>query len=486
MGTRSCSRLKRTQLPSKKSDMSKGVTPRADTFIGIMILSLMSAFLMSWIATNYFGASTSSVLSFAQADGWCSSTNPGLGIHCFGDYGYTITLPLTDPYANWQFVPHSYPPLANAFFLPFRALAASGHGGIALALYEVVISLCLLVPILHLVHSLRPRLSGAAIAIAAVGPLTTPFLIAVDRGNNVCVLVPFIYIAYRAAMRGRFDLMVIVIVLMTNLRPQMILFAIVFLFARRYRHLLAAMLIAPVTLVMSFAMFGSSSITAFNHWLISISGYQDMTAFPTTYPYNLSLSNTVSWAAQEISSLLAISSNRITNWEDHTTLIGLAAIVLSCLAAWRAGHRKANLKYALLIATLLPVLATPTSFNYYLVVLFVPLAFVAADWLTYSSAPQRSYGRGVVSALSLARCRNHWEIAIWYCFVALSAVVLVPWPITMDLFPRGIVLGGSLTLLAAGPLIAITWIAAVVAMLSRGRFETPTATVIPEPRTIGR
>ena len=436
---------------------------RLERFIGVMILSLIGVFIGSWIATNYFGASTNAILSFAQADGWCSSTNPGLGVHCFGDYGYTILLPLENPYSNWRGVPHSYPPLANAFFLPFRAIAASGHAGIALALYELILSACLLLPLLHLVTVLRPRLTGAAIAIAVAGPLTTPFLIAIDRGNNVGILVPFIYATYRAVARERYDVAALLVIVMTNWRPQMILFAIIFLSLRRYRQLLMVALIAPLSLVLTFGMFGSSSVVAFHDWWSAVSSYQNMTKFPSLFPYNLSLSNTVSLIVEQVHHQLAPTSAYLTSWENHTKIIGGSAILVSCLAAWHAGRHRKNTKQVLLMVTLLPILATPTSFGYYLVVLLVPLAFVAADWLIRSGSATRRYDQGTVSALSLARCTNRWEEVCWYCFATLSVVVLVPWPVTEDILPRGATLGGSLPLLLAGTLLAATWMAATIA-----------------------
>ena len=351
---------------------------------------------------------------FPVQDGWCGPHALGIGHHCFGDFGYVTHLATqSNPYANWRGVPHSYPPLANEMLVPFTLIPPE----YSTWAYLVFQAMVLLAPAIHIAYRSRAQLSHRVLVGIFGVALTGPLFMALDRGNNVVLVVPLFYVLYRSYATHRYWICALTIVAMTEVRPQFILVAVVLVAARQWRKLAMTLVISPAMFIASFLIYGSYARLALSDWLHAVQNYQHLSGLPTTYPGNLSAINAISVVGSAI--------NVRADWTTISTPTSLVIIVLSVALALRI--QVSRTFPILLLGTLLPLIAVGTTYSYYLVVLLVPLVFSLDSWYAPSSAGALGGNRSL-SSLTL---NNKNSISMLGWTVISAALVMAVTPLSL-------------------------------------------------------
>jgi hypothetical protein len=133
-------------------------------------------------------------LIFSVNDGWCNPISDGIGNHCFGDFYNFMS---GDIFKPWTEVKTPYPPLAILYFIPYEFIISNfGVTKLILFVHLLFLLFCVVFPVLHLNLSKRIKKGTENTVISFAMLLSAPALMAFDRGNNIVMCVPFLYLLF--------------------------------------------------------------------------------------------------------------------------------------------------------------------------------------------------------------------------------------------------------------------------------------------------
>jgi len=395
------------------------------------VISLPSIF----IATGYFGVKWPSQLVFKSADGWCDSATQGVGLHCFGDFSDMYFRGSIEPWAR-RSGPLAHPPLSVFAQDAFARLGEFlGNPRIALGLWLVLISVCVLLPIIWATHITRAPQRW--IVLLLMGVATTPMLSAMDRGNSAPLAVPLLLWFAVSFTRGRNRSAVLAIVLATLIRPHLLVLAVLFLMRRDVLNLLRAVTFSIIGLLLSFAMYPGDRIGNLTDWIVNMAQYGGYRSPLLPFPQSVGsarssvLIGEFVWtrvlgqepqAARRVFRADEAPVATVLDFvgQHHAGLLLLAAAALCALVAllWIRGHRFSP--FALVTAgCAVPVVVPSVSFSYYLSFLLVPLGL-----LLRAPAEHRRFFDSAPSWL---------EQATQWVFITAMTVTLVPTALPLSL-----------------------------------------------------
>ncbi len=368
------SRVSNRKLQQSRSSNStsrlQAPTPTISTgLLNLTVIITPIAFLSVFFLPNYFSISAGNKMIFSPADGNCVLNTSGFGSHCFGDYGATINLirEIANPWFAGSVLGH-YPPLNLIIYRFFSDLQPVLSHTLTLSLYLVTILLSGLYPIWsasrkYLLHERQSN-------ILFLGLLALPLLAALDRGNNAVWAIPFLYLAITNLLEGKINRSIIFFSISIALRPQLVIFLILYLLSRRY-----------LAFVKTFALVVSIYILSFTTYLLSfnfktivthIQATRDFgSGVPGTWPPNLSLARglkvSLEWFSVELK-------------DDVIILISTSIImcVLLCIYFLKEPLRIRNAVFLLIP---LVFLLAPMTWYYYGSFLVVAIALLIKERL---------------------------------------------------------------------------------------------------------
>lgn len=388
---------------------------RLATFRNSMISSFCLALSVAILVPSYYQLFASEVVVFETNDGWCNPDFQGVGIHCFGDFYYHLNfLGIDYPYASGN-AASPYPPLGLFFFKPFELLVtAFPNSNFGLIFYFLFLLSALLIPILFLQRKLSLLPSETAIVCFMTFSMS-PILIGIDRGNNVILLMPLFFFFCNSIINGRFTSAVVFAIIMSTIKPQMLISILVFFALRKFRLTLITLVTTCSIHLLGFLSLGGGLERNLKEYWITFSYQQSYWKPGSIHPPNISISNFIA-VAQRILFGRDFEAQYLPPW-----VIG---VFLACilLVLHLNGQKMSKLKL-LMIVGLIPTLVPNTGGPYYLsTVCAVFVLLLASSFGIENETEQLKHSTSLKREIQSFVGENHFPILILF-----AVVVLVPW-----------------------------------------------------------
>ena len=319
------------------------------TVKAVGFLSAIGIFVSIFIP-SYFNWSLTAIISYRVEDGWCVAKNAGIGLHCFGDFFAPLRVAfLPDP---WEEGINPNPPFVMLIFAAFAKLAQFTSERFALIFWVVSMISALVLPVIHSWITSK-KSQQEKLFFALIYFTSLPIIAVIDRGNIIFVTIPLLYFAFVNINRQRY-MPPILMILAVLIKPQLIIFAFLFLSLRKTKEFLTVTLVSFFATFFGFVFFVDPLISLRN-WLGALISYPDYASEGRIYPVNLSLKSTLSLVDK------AFETNLPSHLIEFTSLVLVAIFFISILAKLKNFHLE-NLFFQLIV---LMILSIGTSFLYY-------------------------------------------------------------------------------------------------------------------------
>jgi len=459
--------------------LSEPATTWSERYVGIAMLLVALCFPAIWVYAGYKGFSFNASLSFFVDDGWCVKGAESFASHCFGDYAV-----IDDWLASgdlWTSSPSAsvYPAIAWVpTILALRVGELVGNPTVGRNLFLVLLACSLLTPAIWAARGSFSR--RAPVTFLLIGLASAPFLIVLDRGNTIgLVVAPLLGVAISYAT-GNLRRMMIFIVICSLLKPQMILLVLLFLVYKKYGYLLATVAISVATTLAGFVAFPATFPQNIQGWLTAVTKFSGYQSIDVLYPYNLGVGRTLLTISDflQLRTVLGESARSdLAVWlQAHNTLlvITLLVIVASAIMLRKPGS---NLIFPLVAVISIAVMAPGIAFSYYVAFFLVPVALILRDpQVDLERVSSRDSWSGMFDRSDSSGSRAG-PFAKWGLVVGL-ALLLAPLVIALPSFtglptnaPNSSMAIGLVQVLYGSILL---WLLLVSAALTIGRIERGT------------
>lgn len=446
-------------------------TFHAERLLGLLMVGLAASVPVAWIVGGYLELPVTEVLGFKVRDGLCDVGDELVGEHCFSDFTVVSqVLAATTPWDPGSTMATAYP--ATGWLIPVIVyLIGTPIGGVPFATL-LFVSVGIAVALVPAIWAGLPdwRLNlPAALLVLGFGAL--PLLIASDRGNAIVFIVLPVFVLVIGLLRDQRSWVIAGIALATIIKPQLILFALVFIPSRRARDFVLTLVWSGAGILAGFLVWPGDRIENIQHWLRNLVGYSDYGVVDVLYPYNLSISRTILTVSDFSGfSELVGEENRghlINLLTSFSFVPGLVILIATILFLFVRGRNLDTLSIAF-IAIVVSIIVPGTSFSYY-VILLIPVAAVLLR-NPIATAEKNAKGRwiGYLDSPTLAQSRvGRFRFWILASVVLLTTVPLVI-PVPEEVLP-GVVGATHVGLLQIlwGPALVLAWLLALSSSFGR-------------------
>lgn len=368
-----------------------------------------------WVLVGfYFNQPITEQFGAQVSDDWCRVPEESIGLHCFGDYKLPIQLISTgDAWRNQWSIPQPYSAVGLWPFLPSIWLSSLGVGNQHILIASILFfSICLLIPAIIAMY--KTKYINKWVILITIGLVSTPSLIALDRGTTVALSVPLLTWGVLSFCKKRPNQLLIAIILLSLLRPQFVLFTLLFLPIKDYKRLFLAPIISGSLTIVSFWIWPGNPLVNLQQWINNLFTYTGYGSLTSEWPNNYSASRTV-WRLVQLTGLEG--QTEIFDLQIHAkewiNFPGLVLLIFVIFALWSIRNFQNIEMISVLIVLPLPMLVPGTSWGYYLT-FCLPIAMLLI--INSANNPLNEIKLGVLSPINI--------------FIALSivAVTLVPIP----------------------------------------------------------
>ncbi len=331
----------------------------------------------SLFLSSYFGYNLTESLIFSVNDGWCNPISDGIGRHCFGDFYSFMN---GDIYRPWTEGKTAYSPLAVLYFLPYKFILSNfGIAKLVLFVHLLVLLFCLIFPVLHLNLTGRLKKGTEKTSLTFAMLLSAPSLMAFDRGNNIVLCMPFLYLYFLKTLEKKKSAKVYGIILIA-LRPQFALLVLLPFFRKKWKETGTWILGSISAHLVFFSFFGLTKIQInIESWIQNLTSYQSTISLPMFFPSNWSFSNFFSIFASSVNSFLKgefLTPNDSFQMNSQILrILPIIFLVAVVLIMYIRRNRITDFEFITLL-TILVLLAPGVTFSYYLVLLLIPILYV--------------------------------------------------------------------------------------------------------------
>ena len=343
----------RVRIKESPSNNGRG-TILLNTLAAVTIPAIFLALFIS----SYFNWSITSIISYPTKDGWCDTTTTGVGDHCFGDFFAPVLISNDEP---WSQGINPNPPVAMNIFRIFQEVSVITTLQVSLFTWLILITICTFFPLIHLSRQIYLT-SETKWKITLIYSVSTPVIVALDRGNIICLTLPLVYLfMMQINAKPRYSLYLLVVAAL--IKPQLLIFSLLILKVNGLKSFVKALGIWLVLFLASFFTYGNIRRDLSNY-TAAISQYSDYATRGKIYPVNLSLRNT-----------LDIISNALGQSIGQNLITVVAYCILGAFLMFTLLNVK-QLTNSRLIwnLTLIMISIIGTSFSYYSI--YILLAFV--------------------------------------------------------------------------------------------------------------
>jgi hypothetical protein len=338
-----------------------------DFLLRVQLFSIPVGFLLVLLIPSYFNVVAARQMIFYGADSNCVTGGAALGFHCFGDFGGLINwLNLNDNPWDTGTVSTPYPPLNMILMDFFNSLTSMPAPGVLLGIYLFSLIVSMALPIWWASSGLK--LANRIILILTLVLVTLPGIATFDRGNNLVWSLPFLYKGLVAGSKGDFKKSIFHLTIAIALRPQLIIFSLLFLVLKQYRTFAKLTASSIFVYAISFMYFaGFNILSTVKAYMNGVLGYGS--GIPDTWPPNLSL-------ARGLKSFFELMS-----YEIEGTSIILISNFLMLLVVLIVLFRYSKFDYTELVFVISPLifLVSAMTWAYYGTFLFIVIAVMIAE-----------------------------------------------------------------------------------------------------------
>jgi hypothetical protein len=314
--------------------------------------------------SSYFRFDPTATISVVVEDGWCNAKEQGIGLHCFGDFYYTLGfVNLPNP---WIGSPFPYPPLAAFLFKPFVFLfEQTPNTPWALLTYLFVLAIAIVFVPYHISKKFQFNHRNSFVVFAFTIS-ATPILIAMDRGNVIILIFPLMYLFLMAEIENRSKVSFIFWVMMVLIKPQMSILGLIYFRNKQIKRGMINLSLGFILFLCSFILYPSNIVGNVKSFFSQLIFYQDYVVTGMLYPINVSMGNTLSLLQRIFFD--SVPSSTVLN------LLSLILLVSIALKSYFAPS-KPSIQIISLLA-LAVILFPQVSFSYYLILL-LPVLLIA-------------------------------------------------------------------------------------------------------------
>ena len=343
-------------------------------YLGFLTLSLPMAYLFP----GYFSFDGNTAASFYADDSWCNVSKQGMGVHCFGDYYYPGTI--VNSNSPWTTnLGNPYPPLSTFYFKPFFFITnLLDEPRLGLILHLLVLLSCCIYPVLHMYFRLKSINLHEMILLAAFTLTSSPVLVAMDRGNNVILLLPLIYLLLNSFLKHESKKIFWCILLMTLLRPQMIILSLLFLVNNKFSYFLNRTVAILVATALSFVLYPVGFLANILNWIHNLSGYGSIFPKGTLYPTNYSITNLINISYQVLQKFFECGNSSLP---VNPAVFSLLCVLLTFFAVMMS-RRDSSARLRIFITVTLATITVPGVTYRYYTLMILPIIYL---FLLYST-----------------------------------------------------------------------------------------------------
>jgi hypothetical protein len=398
--------------------------------------------------SSYFNAPITSMLSYTVEDGHCNQKLEGIGLHCFGDYYYSLAFTEGNPYLVGT---QQYPPLAIQMFKVYGTISKIlPESTLGLSLY-----FCTAISFLAFTI-FRNFEKKTAITFISIIISSTPFIITFDRGNILLFTIPLVFLFFKAYSRSSRGYAIIFLVLAALIKPQLALYSLIFLRNKRFNEFVRFVLAYFFSNLILFTLFSGNTFSNFMLWVKGLIHYQGLSSEASHFPVNLSAANTFAliWKVFQSARLGDIVDIQLSTM--YTSAISLLIFTIFAISF----SAKASFFDSIVLITLVLLIFPGTTFSYYLALIYPLMLF----YFYQSNVEENGALIGRMSRLKMKI----------YSFTTLLILVPVGIPLKLLVGLESEIDGSdvSITFIMIGLILAFVFAFISVSSFS-GRFKTP-------------
>lgn len=347
--------------------------PISTLFLNVLIALDILLISSTFISNHYFGMDVSTSLTFLADDGWCEKGTQSVGVHCFGDYsimGSVFSTP--NPWDFTVGTAWNYPASGMIpALIPHEIGTLFGRYKLGLAIFLLASFISLVIPAIW--ASRGKPLWIKLLYISAIGFLSIPGLMVLDRGNSIVFAIPILLIFISGFINRNPKFLLFSVVTLTLLKPQFIILIFAFVLLKQWKAFFGAVFGIGILSVGSFLIwsnnFPQNIIQSISNTLQYGSGRSLSELFPSNatllkFPY-----------AIEVSLRKIFGKNVENSWIDsHQSLAALFILIFVLFSLWIC-RKFIREVYTAISLVVLASLISPTSWSYYLV-FAIPIAAI--------------------------------------------------------------------------------------------------------------
>jgi hypothetical protein len=231
-------------------------------------------------------------------------------------------------------------------------------------------------------HHLRdPRLPSSLmwLAIFVVVFMTYPVLFAVDRANFDLLVLPLVFVFALTYAKRQYRSSALALGLAIALKPHALLLIVIYIFDRRYRHCLLAVLIAAFLYALSLALFKDGLFAETHKYVDALSSLGSHLSAGSQQFYTSDIYGLLTVVIDFVGNALNLAAPLYL--PDHPNVTLAYAILASLVGFYFLLHlwvRPQPLWKTLAVLITLTILLPFNSHDYRLILLFVPMLMFLA------------------------------------------------------------------------------------------------------------
>jgi hypothetical protein len=209
---------------------------------------------------------------------------------------------------------------------------------------------------------------------------------------------PLVFLFLKAYERNLGKIPIVWLVLIALIKPQFLLFSLIYLKDRRFFDFLKTVIAYITCTLLAFTFFAGSILANLELWIKGITAYQGLSPEASHYPVNLSAANTIASIWKVFQSVKAREIVDVEMSPTFTSFVSSSVLIVLVLSFVFLKSALNLLDSAVLITLGLILFPSPT-YSYYLCLIYPLILF----YFSMSSKGQKtiSLGKSSVSRLNL-------------------------------------------------------------------------------------